>query len=95
VALTRTTFLARHPEFGSTDGSQVDIAIADAAAAIDEDVLGDEYDRACALHAAHALALSPGAQQARLNNWSSETPYSASLEKLLSKAGGAYRVILD
>jgi len=95
VALTRTTFLVRHPEFSKTDGAQIDVALADAVNAVDETVLGDEYDRACALHAAHSLALSPGAQRARLNAWSSETPYSAQLDALLKKCGGAYRVILD
>jgi len=95
VALTRTQFLTRHPEFSRTDGTQIDIALADAVNAIDETVLGAEFDRACALHAAHSLSLSPAAQKARLNAWSSDTPYSQQLSELLRKAGTAYRLILD
>lgn len=95
MALTRTSFLARHPEFGDLDGSQVDAALADAEAGLDATVLGAEYDRACGLHAAHSLSLSPAAQKARLNAWSSDTPYSAQLDALLMRAGGAYRCVLD
>jgi hypothetical protein len=95
VALTRSVFLVRHPEFARVDSAQIDIAIADALNAVDETVLDTEYDRACALHAAHSLSLSPAAQKARLNSWSPDTPYSAQLEALLKKAGGAYRSILD
>lgn len=95
MPLTRTQFLVRHPEFNRTDGTQIDTAIADAIAALDETVLAGEFDRACALHAAHSLSLSPAAQKARLNAWSAETPYSAQLEQLRRKAGTAYRLILD
>lgn len=95
MALSRADFLARHPEFARVPTAQIDIALADAVNGLDETVLGDEYDRACGLHAAHSLALSPAAQKARLNAWSSDTPYSAQLDALARKAGGAYRVILD
>lgn len=95
MALTRAAFLLRHPEFARVSTDQIDIAIADALAGLDETVLGAEYDRACALHAAHSLSLSPAAQKARLNAWSQDTPYSAQLAALTAKAGGAYRVILD
>ncbi len=85
MPLTRTQFLTRHPEFAKTDGTQIDAALTDAANALDEDVLAGEFDRACALYAAHSLSLSP----------SSETPYSAQLDELRRKAGTSYRLILD
>lgn len=95
MPLTRTQFLTRHPEFARTDGTQIDAALTDAANALDENVLAGEFDRACALYAAHSLSLSPAAQKARLNAWSSETPYSAQLDELRRKAGTSYRLILD
>lgn len=58
MALTRAQFIARFPEFTSTDTDTVDARLDDAEDAIDTSVWGDHYDRGHGFLTADLLAMS-------------------------------------
>ncbi len=93
MAWTATTFKAIYTEFANTPDATVTDALASAVAKNDLRVLGDSYDQAVALYAAHLLSIAPGGQQARLQKNSLETTYSAQWKDLArSCAGGGWTI---
>lgn len=97
MALSQSSFLARHPEFASVATSNpelVSVALDDANAEIDEDVWGDQAPRGQALHAACSLARSPFGQQSALLAEDKIPVYAPELERLRKVIGGANRAVL-
>lgn len=95
MALDFASFVLRHPEFASCDSGMVSTVLADTEKELTLEAFGEQFDAAHALATAHRLALSPSAQNARLNNWTSETPYSAQLDALRFRAGISLGLIVE
>jgi hypothetical protein len=93
MAVTRTTFLVRFPEFNRASEPLIDAYIEAASLQVDDSVWGDKADLGVELTAAHLLALSPFGQQARMVNKDGSTTYGERLSSMQRQvAGGPWLV---
>lgn len=98
MALTAEALVAAHPEFTAIAASHpgvVSTAIADAAAETDASVCGAETDRVVRLKACDLIARSPFGAQANLVDEDGITPYSRTLEQVVSRIGLTHRTVLE
>ncbi len=92
MAVDRASFLARYPEFEPASKAMIEGEIADAIDNVDTSVFGTKTDQAVRLKAAHALALSPFGQQARLVSKSGATTYGKQFDALVRSVTPGFRV---
>jgi hypothetical protein len=88
VAHTAATFKARWPEFAPTADATVTAVLAEATRGCNAAVFGDRFDEAVGLLCAHKLAISPGAQSARLESDKADTVYRAEWLRVARACGG-------
>lgn len=93
MSVTRTTLIARFPEFTSTPEALVDACIVDAALMVDEDYYGTKADMAVTFLAAHYIAMNPLGEMARLDKKGEKTTYLVLYESVKRSLGAGCRVI--
>lgn len=92
MAVTVASFLLACPEFTrAPDVVDVETHLADAILEVDAEVWGDKTDKGVRLTLAHALALSPFGQMAKLSADDGESTYSVQLKKLKEQVTCAHR----
>lgn len=93
MAVTTASFLVRFPEFAAVDPAVIARVLADSASEVNDAVFGTLTDKAIELRAAHALAISPYGQNARLEGDTTNTTYGAEFERLArSLASGPWLI---
>jgi hypothetical protein len=81
------TFRLKYPEFRTASSAFVQSFLDDAATYLSRDVLGDQYDHAHGLKAAHLIATSPGGVMARMVAKDGTTTYSKAYETAIQYPG--------
>jgi hypothetical protein len=92
MAVERRDFLARFPEFEPAPPAMVESAIAEAIRNVDSGVWRDKTDDGVRWHTAHALAMSPFGQQARLVSKDGSTTYGMRFAELMRSVTPGFRV---
>lgn len=95
MAVTTGSFLRDYPEFRDTDVDVVAAALRDAALFNSASVLGDRYDAALGLYAAHLLSSAPFGTQARLAEKEGTTTYLERWKTLAKQVAGGPHVVGD
>lgn len=92
MAVTVASFLASRPEFASAEGLvDLETQLAYAITRVDPEIWKDKTDEGVELTLAHALALSPFGQNAKLVSKAGETTYGIQLKILREQVACALR----
>lgn len=92
MAIDRTTFILRYPEFSAAGDDLLDQILAEAVALVSAVAFGPRYEVAVYKRAAILLARSPFGTTAKLVNKSGETVYDRDFEELKRAAAIGGRV---
>ncbi len=84
--MTLAQFKVRFPEFRTADDSLVSAVLAESGNELNSEELGDAYNAAHGLLAAHKLAISPFGQSARMVNDEGETTYNREFIAVVGRA---------
>ena len=92
MALTLSTFRARHPEYTGTPDSTVQAALDDALVRTPVEIWGALQDQGQAALAAHLLALTPQGRDMRVGKDKMETLYGKERQRLVRLVSSGGRV---
>ena len=90
MTISLADFRALHPEFDQTADAFVQAHLDEQAHYLDTTVLGNHADEVHRLRAAHAMALSPHGQAAKLVSKMGETTYGQRLREIEIILGHGY-----